>query len=276
MTELAHNVALVQQKLSILAAEKVRRDKEAFKRYYPDCTKACKNPKSDRKEDHGALCRALYARHMDFFRAGTKHRERMFLAANQIGKTNSAAYEVTCHTTGEYPAWWRGRVFDSPNHWWLAGDTMLTTRNIMQVAMMGPIDNVDTQDWSGMVPCARVIGRPTRRSGSVPLCLDTVKIRHKSGGTSSIQFMSYDQGRRTFQGTARNIWLDEEPPENEDIYGECLTRTITIDGIAILTFTPLRGYTAFLAQYCETATYLDRDGEEKAAAGVFGVASVAE
>jgi phage terminase large subunit-like protein len=70
--------------------------------------------------------------------------------------------------------------------------------------------------------------------------IDTIPIKHKSGGWSKLGFKSYDQGRKVFQGTAKEvIWLDEEAPE--DVYGECLVRTATTRGIVITTFTPLLG-----------------------------------
>src|SRR6267142_7227349 len=61
----------------------------------------------------GPLRRELYPRHLEFFAAGAMHRERMFLAANRVGKTEGVgAYETTLHLTGRYPAWWQGRRFD--------------------------------------------------------------------------------------------------------------------------------------------------------------------
>ncbi len=51
---------------------------------------------------------------------------------------------------------------------------------------------------------------------------------------------SYQQGRGSFEGTEQHvIWLNEEPPM--DVYGECLIRTATTNGIIMLTFTPLEG-----------------------------------
>jgi phage terminase large subunit-like protein len=79
--------------------------------------------------------------------------------------------------------------------------------------------------------------------------MDTVSVRHASGGTSVLGFKSYDQGRRKFQGTAKHlVWLDEEPPL--DVYQECLTRLMTTDGLMLCTFTPLEGMT-------EVATMFD-------------------
>jgi phage terminase large subunit-like protein len=244
-----------------------RRAQYTFRRLFPDCTTTCK-PTSLRREDHAGLCRVLYRKHTDFLAAGAEHRERLFLAANQIGKTIAAAYEVTCHVTGLYPHWWEGRRFEKPTNWWVAGDTMLTTRDILQVTLMGPLETVDTKAWAGVIP-AHLVADTTRRAGGVDKCLDQVRITHVTGGRSVIEFRSYDQGRRAFQGTAQDgVWLDEEPPDGEDIYSECLTRTITTDGLILTTFTPLRGLTPFLQQYLETAVMADATGETRRASDV--------
>jgi len=63
-----------------------------------------------------------------------------------------------------------------------------------------------------------------------------------------VQFKSYDQGREAFQGTEQDgIWLDEEPPE--DVYTECLLRTMTNNGLVMLTFTPLRGMSSVVLAF---------------------------
>lgn len=59
---------------------------------------------------------------------------------------------------------------------------------------------------------------------------------------SIIRFKTYDQGRESFQGTAKDlIWLDEEPPE--DIVSECQARLIDRNGALVRTMTPLNGIT---------------------------------
>jgi len=56
-----------------------------------------------------------------------------------------------------------------------------------------------------------------------------------------IQFKSYEQERKKFQGASVNfIWFDEEPPE--DIYQECLMRTVDSAGQLLGTMTPIVGY----------------------------------
>lgn len=261
-----------------------------FHRYFPDCLPGCAKG-STKVEDHvirpGAeapTCRILYTKQIQFMDLGAEHRERMFLAANRIGKTVAAAYEIVCHMTGLYPHWWQGRTFDRAVHCWAAGDTMETTRNIPQVEMLGPFSNVDIESWTGLIPDYLISGRPTRRAGSIPKCIDTVTVKHHKktgedkrgrpmydvdGTTSTIQFKSYDQGRRSFQGTEIDItWLDEEPPD--DVYSECLTRTATTKGMVICTFTPLQGLTEFLTQYLKTSVMPDtKTGELRPAHDVF-------
>lgn len=76
----------------------------------------------------------------------------------------------------------------------------------------------------------------------IPGHVDYAKVLHVSGKHSTVQFRSYDQGRKAWQGTERDgIWMDEEPPE--DIYTEAVLRTMTTNGIIIATFTPLLGLT---------------------------------
>jgi hypothetical protein len=66
---------------------------------------------------------------------GAVHRERVFLKANRVGGAACAAWELTAHLTGMYPTWWTGARFARPVKTWAAGDTMLTTRDIVQVEL---------------------------------------------------------------------------------------------------------------------------------------------
>ena len=73
-------------------------------------------------------------------------------------------------------------------------------------------------------------------------------VKHVSGRWSHIGLKSYEQGRGSFEGTEKHlIWLDEEPPI--DIYSECIIRTMTVDGIVMLTFTPLEGMSETVLQF---------------------------
>ena len=203
--------------------------------------------------DSGPLARSAYPKHLSFFEAGKTHMERAAIAANRVGKTTVSAYETALHLTGRYPEWWNGRRFDHPVEWWAASDTGETTRDILQLELMGKIDHIGT----GMIPKECIIGEPSRRRG-VSDAIDTVRVRHVSGGESSLSFKSYDQGREKFQGTKKHgISLDEEP--DMGVYTECLTRLMATkpgdeDGTMICTFTPLKGMSAVVLSFLNEPT----------------------
>lgn len=223
---LALPLAEKREALRLLEARERLRARRKLDTYYPD---------------DGPLRRDLYGKHLQFFRAGREHRERLFLAANRVGKTEGVGgYETTLHLTGRYPAWWEGRRFDSPVRWWAAGKNNETTRDIIQAVLFGEVlweDGSKRVSGTGLVPYADIGAITWKRGADL---IDTVKIRHASGGWSLLGLKSYEQGRGSFEGTAQHgVWLDEEP--KLDVYVECLTRTMTTDGLMLLTFTPLEG-----------------------------------
>lgn len=195
--------------------------------------------------DEGPFRRELYPKHLEFFRNGRAFNERGLFGGNRSGKTLGGAYEMTCHLTGSYPHWWEGARFEHPIEAWTAGDTGKTVRNIMQAALVGT-PGVPEDEGTGIIPGA-LIKRLTQKHGLAD-ALESVFVQHVSGGVSQLQFLSYDQGRQTFQGTAKHvIHLDEECPL--DIYTECLLRTMTVNGIIYLTATPLMGLTPLILEF---------------------------
>lgn len=162
-------------------------------------------------------------------------RERLLVAGNQLGKTWSSAFETAMHLTGIYPDWWLGKVFDRPISGWAASETGQGTRDTVQRLLLGK-----PGEWgTGSIPKAHLLD-VRRASGGTPDCVDSITVRHKSGGISRLTFKTYDQGRLRWQGeTLDFVWFDEEPPA--DIYTEGLTRTNATGGIVWLTFTPLQG-----------------------------------
>jgi phage terminase large subunit-like protein len=212
--------------------------------------------------DKGPLRRDLYSKHTKFFAAGSTFTERLMLAANRVGKTEGVgAFEVTLHLTGIYPKWWKGRRFDKPVDGWAAGDTSETVRDILQSKLLGKLDEIGT----GMIP-ADLIHDYTRRTGRAE-CVDTIYVKHKSGGISSVGLKSYDQDRKAFQGTKKDfVWLDEEPPL--DIYTECLIRTMDTsggddNGLMLLTFTPLLGLSETVMAFLPNGQIKDRSEGSK-------------
>ena len=207
--------------------------------------------------DEGPYRRELYPKHTAFFAAGAKYKQRAFVAANRTGKTLSGACELTYHATGQYPDWWEGYRFDKPIEAWVAGKSNESTKEVLQGTLLGDYGDIG----SGTIPKDCIVS--TVNKPGVPEAILTVRVKHVSGGLSVITFKSYDQGRKAFEGTTKDvIWLDEEPEANDyGIYTECLTRTLTSGGLVLCTFTPLQGVTeivkSFLpdGQVSKTGTY---------------------
>jgi phage terminase large subunit-like protein len=175
-----------------------------------------------------------YPKQSQFHAAGANHRERLLMAGNQLGKTLAGGFEIAMHATGRYPAWWQGKRFDRPIVAWAAGTTGETTRDTVQRVLIGRAG----QHGTGAIPKAD-IGELISARGVADL-LDTIRVKHVSGGWSSIGLKSYLAGREKFQGeTLDLVWFDEEPPA--DIYMEGLTRTNVGSNPVFMTFTPLLG-----------------------------------
>lgn len=178
-----------------------------------------------------------YGKQTEFHAAGLNHNERVFMAGNQVGKTTAGAAEWAIHLTGRYPDDWQGIRFAKPVRFWAAGVTSQSTRDNPQRALIGP--PADEATWgTGLVPRDCLID--WSRARGIANAIDTIKIRHASGGKSTLSFKSYEMGRAKWQGeTLDGVWFDEEPPL--DIYSEGLTRTQARGLFAIMTFTPLQG-----------------------------------
>lgn len=195
--------------------------------------------------DTGPLRRELYKKHLEFFEAGATKHERAFIAGNRVGKTVGFGAEVVYHLTGRYPHWWKGRRWNRPVKALASGDTHETTRDIIQLKMLGALSDRPEQIGTGLIPWQYIAGWVPRPhvKGAIELC----RVKHVSGGESEFYLRSFEQGRAIFQGVELDIfWPDEECPL--DVYTEGLVRTMTTDGISVLTFTPLSGRTDLVNQ----------------------------
>jgi phage terminase large subunit-like protein len=197
-----------------------------------------------------------YLKQRAFHEAGAKHRERLLMCANRFGKTMCGSAELAFHLTGDYPEWWRGKRFDKPVRAWAAGVTAETTREVLQEKLIGP--PFREAEWgTGMIPKAAIAGVATSRG--IPAAIDTVSVRHVSGGLSSLQFKSYERGREKWQGAALEVvYFDEEPDEH--IFVEGLTRTNETGGIVFVCFTPLLGMSTVVQRFLSSggAAHPDR------------------
>lgn len=183
-----------------------------------------------------------YKKQMEFHNATAGHREICFAAANQFGKTWSAANGLAIWLTGEYPDWWQGRRFEGPINAWAIGLTGESTRDTLQRLLMGRPGQFGT----GSIPADCIISYTSARG--VADALDTVIIKHKDGGQSTLGFKSAARGREALQGeTLHVVQMDEEPPL--DVYTESLTRTQARNGLVAMTFTPLLGMSEVVRRF---------------------------
>ena len=227
---MTHAERAIAKEVAALTAEVERREAGKFRQYFPD---------------HGLYRRKLYPKQIEFFAAGARYKERLFMAANRTGKTESGAFEVTCHVTGLYPPWWQGRRFTEPVEVWACGTTSETTRDIVQEKLFGKMEAFGT----GMIP-GHLLIHQTKRPHGLPGSIESAWVRHVRGGKSLIGLKMYEQGRTSFEGTGKHvIWCDEEPPQ--DCYTEMLYRTITTKGIVLVTFTPLQGMSGVVSSFLE-------------------------
>lgn len=186
-----------------------------------------------------------YAKQRQFHSAGLIYRERLLRAGNQNGKTFCGGCELAYHLTGQYPRDWDGRKFDRPIVAWATGVTGETTRDNPQRVLMGMVGEQGT----GTIPADCIVDTAPARG--VADLLDYVKVKHVSGGLSTLRFKYYEQGREKWQGPPIDVvWFDEEPPP--DIYDEGLARTIATGGMAFLTFTPLLGMSDVVMRFLST------------------------
>ena len=183
-----------------------------------------------------------YAKQKAFHNATKNHREVMFSASNQLGKTWASANGLAIWLTGEYPDWWDGRRFEHPINAWAIGLTSESTRDTLQRLLMGRPGEFGT----GAIPADCIISYTSSRG--VSDALDTVIVRHKSGGQSTLGFRSAGKGREALAGESLHVvQIDEEP--DLAVYSECLTRTQARNGLVAITFTPMLGFSSVVKRF---------------------------
>ena len=186
-----------------------------------------------------------HKKQVEFHTIGKSVKERIFMAGNRCGKTYCGSMEMAMHLTGIYPKSWKGKRFMSPIDAWAASVSIEATRDILQSSYLG------SDDAAGCIPKS-CIHHITYRRG-VSGAIDTIYVKHTSGGISTLGFKSYDQGREKFQGTSKDlIHLDEEP--DIGIYEECLLRTLDTGGLIMLTMTPLKGLSDICQHFMQDLT----------------------
>lgn len=180
-----------------------------------------------------------YGWQRQFVTASSDCFQLLAMTGNRCGKTYTGGFIMACHLTGIYPDWWDGKRFYEPIEAWASGISTDTTRDILQSELLGDWKNPDAYG-TGMIPKECIVD--TVNKPQTPGAVQSVLVRHVSGGISTLDFKSYEMSQDKFMGTAKHvIWLDEECPKN--IYTQCVTRTATTGGIVYMTYTPEAGMT---------------------------------
>lgn len=190
------------------------------------------------------------------------------LGGNQCGKTISALSRVRFDATGEYPEHWTGNKTIRGMEIWVCGDTYDTLRDGIQKKLFGT--NLDQPGvmqpgdlWPPMVPADMIVGKPLKVQNSGG-CIDSIKIRHVSGGVSTITFKTYAQGMEGLASATLDLVVIDEEPKWE-ILLELFMRVLVRNGTIMITFTPTHGKTRLyrwltnLPRHIGTVAFLGQD-----------------
>jgi hypothetical protein len=187
---------------------------------------------------------------------GTKeHSEVLLMAANQVGKSESAGYWDAVDLTGDYPDWWQGFKFKHPINLWLLGVSSSQLKEVLQRQLLGEVrpDGTLTGGW---VHPDEIVQGSIVRSPSARGLIESCRVRHKSGGESQISLKSYtqiDTGQESLPvagAVVDKIRCDEQPPD--EIRGQLMVRTTNgnrgLGGKVVYTLTPELGETDLIRQ----------------------------
>lgn len=160
--------------------------------------------------------------------ATSKARIRIVLGGNRSGKSEFGVMEAISHALGyrpylplnhparivnDYPT--KGRIIgeDFSNH-------------------IGGVIVPKLYEWVPKTALIKVLKSPQGKDV-------TWKLRHRNGGTSMIELMSYEQESDKFEGWDGDwVWFDEPPPRS--IYIACWRGLIDRKGSCWFTMTPLK------------------------------------
>ena len=193
----------------------------------------------------------LYPWQRDFIASTAKFYECCLCAANQIGKTFLGTDIDAFHLLGDYPDEWEGHKFEHAPMCWGLGYSMEKTRDLLQTALFGRYTGREFE--GGLVPADRIISHES--AGGTPNAMRTIRVMHKSGGISTMQFWSYSQGQHAIMGDVVDWFHIDEEPRDQTIRPQVLTRTINGDnkkgGRGIYTFTPENGRTDLVVGFMD-------------------------
>ncbi|RKY56957.1 MAG: hypothetical protein DRP93_00200 [Candidatus Neomarinimicrobiota bacterium] len=191
---------------------------------------------------------------IDFFTKGKKERVRGVVAANRVGKTLSATFEVACHLTGIYPTkethgWdWTGLEYKQGIDCFVLGVTSesIHSPGNLKDLLFGEANELGT----GWIPlnCIESVSFVNEGKGIIKEAV----IKHKSGSKSTLGFRVYSQGMAVLMGSSLDLFLVDEAPRDETIFPQLMTRIQKCkskQGRAIFAATPENGLDPLVSQF---------------------------
>jgi phage terminase large subunit-like protein len=204
---------------------------------------------------------SFYTWQKEFNKSTATYRACMLMCANQVGKTRTGITIDAIHALGDYPDDWEGSKFEHAPVIWLLGFSGEKTRDLLQHPLFGRM--VDSKFEGGLIPADRILDHRamTGTSGA----MREVRVKHKSGRSSSVQFWSYSQGHHALMGDVIDWYHIDEEPKDRNIIPQVQTRTANGDrgrgGRGIMTFTPENGRTEIVTKFMDNPSeyeYLQR------------------
>lgn len=181
---------------------------------------------------------------------------RWMFGGNRTGKTHCGAQEAVWWATATHP--YRDDIKNATEGWIVSLSTRVQ-RDVAQKKVLALLREYEKQwerDYIAACDTGKKKEKNTEKEITAFECtmlsgkrdspergvIDFITVRNKYGTDSKIGFRNCEQGREKFQGTSLDwVWFDEEP--GEDIYEECLMRTLDKGGYIWGTMTPLKGKT---------------------------------
>lgn len=172
---------------------------------------------------------------------------RLLRAGNQWGKTTAGVVDLLAYATGNNP-WNPKATTKAPIQAWVICASWSQSLVIQaKIHDLIPLDLLHPDTAYD------------EAQGFSPIRAPVIRIRHKSGGYSTIRIKTMDQGGlRLSSATIDYAWFDE-PPKTPRIYTEITKRVMRAgaDGRIILTLTPVNAPVQWLQELAEAGKVED-------------------
>ena len=199
-------------------------------------------------DDYRRYNKLLYVKPYDyqtrFMNASAFYHQRYMRSGNRTGKTFGGALEFAQHVTGLYQPYFEGeRIKDSGHTFWCIGIDLDSVSKVLQKELFGTADaRMESEMGTGAIPrsCIELDKGMVKDGAKIRSCF----IKHDDGGYNTIYFYGANNEANLMGQAVKFIWIDEEPHyRSDELYAQCLTRTLTTNGHMMFTATPEAGNT---------------------------------